>query len=64
MGELVSDEGIRQYLKFRATKEAYLARALFAGQVLAPYTQDRQCWILNLSSAGTCNRNRGRHQIR
>ena len=40
MGELVSDEGIRQYLKFRATKEAYLARALFAGQVLAPYTQD------------------------
>ncbi|EPH0538492.1 major capsid protein, partial [Klebsiella pneumoniae] len=40
IGELVSDEGIRQYLKFRATKEAYLARALFAGQVLAPYTQD------------------------
>ncbi|HIG8797322.1 TPA: major capsid protein [Raoultella terrigena] len=41
MGELVSDEGIRQYMKFRATKEAYLARALFSGQVLAPYTQDR-----------------------
>ena len=40
IGELVSDEGIRQYLKFRQTKEAYLARALFSGQVLSPYTQD------------------------
>ena len=39
--ELISDEGIRQYLKFRATKEEYLARALFAGRVLSPYTQDR-----------------------
>lgn len=39
--ELISDEGIRQYLKFRATKEEYLARALFAGEVLSPYTQDR-----------------------
>ncbi|HDE1170784.1 TPA: major capsid protein, partial [Klebsiella quasipneumoniae] len=42
ISELVSDEGIRQYLKFRATKEAYLARALFAGQVLSPYTQDAE----------------------
>ncbi|WP_419963500.1 major capsid protein [Pantoea vagans] len=40
ISELVSDEGIRQYLKFRQTKEAYLARALFSGQVLSPYTQD------------------------
>ncbi|VTN14323.1 Uncharacterised protein [Raoultella terrigena] len=43
IGELVSDEGIRQYLKFRQTKEFYLARALFAGQVLAPYTPGSAC---------------------
>lgn len=41
MDELVSDESIRQYMKFRTTKEDVLARALFTGVVNAPYTQQQ-----------------------
>ncbi len=41
MDELVSDEAIRQYLKFRTIKEDVLATCLFKGIVNAPYTQQK-----------------------